>query len=569
MKKIKKLFRRSFFSKIARPGEIKEAIQALHFWELVFVIVSLIILFICTFLMASSVIKKTTVEFPSYGGSIKEGIVGQPHVFNPLLSVRDEDRDVVALVFSGLLRKNGDSYVNDLASEVARSKDGKTVTVTLKPDLKFQNGDDLTADDIIFTTSLAKDPKIKSPLKVIWDPVTVTKKDDLTVVFSLKQPYGAIDSMLTLGILSEDVFKNYPREDFPVLKEHQKPIGAGPYKVVSIKTKDDSIKSINLKRFKKYDPKAFIKNIKITYFDDEGSLVKAFKRGDVNIASGVSPESTKKESLIFTSNLNRTFALFINRSRVTYDQKTIEAISLLIPRELITSEALQNYADPIYAPYPTDESKNGPDVKERVEKALSLIEQSGWKHSEDGTYIKGDKSGTKILSVSITSPDTAELRKVGDRITTAFRDVGIETNITYINPTIFADEIIRPREFDFVLFGQVLHTPSDLYAFWHSSQKNDPGLNIGGYSNKTIDNKLESLLRETDATKQAKAIEEINTLIRNDVGAIFIFSPKYIILSDNKTSLVLPEQMSRPEDRYQNIFLWSVEKEKVLKFFNK
>jgi ABC-type transport system substrate-binding protein len=375
--------------------------------------------------------------------------------------------------------------------------------------------------------------------------------------------------MLTVGIISEDIFKNKPREEFPTLKEHQKPIGAGPYKISSIKTSDDKITKVSLKRFKKYSPKAYIKNIKITYYQDEDSLLKAFKRGDVNIASGVSPKSTEKESdAVITSQLNRTFAIFINRANVNYSPKTIEALNNLIPRELIVKQALNSLGKTIYTPYPTHDTETELAIKDRVDKALALLEADGWKHVGDGSYVKGDKSGGQTLSVSIKSPDTEELRDVGDIITTAFREVGINTEITYINPSIFTEDVIRKRDFDLVLFGQVLHTPADLYAFWHSSQKNDPGLNIGSYSNKNVDSKLESLLKETDTEKQNKLIIDINNLIKNDTGALFIFSPKYIILSDKKADMLMPEKMSYSKDRYQNIYKWSIEKERILKFLN-
>lgn len=560
MKKIKKIF-----AKLARPGELGEALQALTFWEFFGVIVSTIIIFLCAISMTYQIIKKQSVVTPSFGGTLKEGVVGEPNLFNPLLSIRDEDREIVSLVFAGLLRKEDNSYVTDLAQEVSKTKDGKTITVNLKPDLKFQNGDTLNADDVVFTISMIKDPKTKSPLKVLWDSVSVTKKDDLTVVFNLKQPYAFFDDMLTVGIISEDIFKNKPREEFTTLKEHQKPVGAGAYKVSSIKTSDDKITQINLKRFKKYSPKAYIKNIEIEYYSDEESLVKAFKRGEINIASGVSPKSINQNSgLILNSQLNRTFAIFINRSNVNYGPKTIEALNNLIPRELVIKQALNGLGEPIYTPYPTHANETELALKDRVDKALALLESDGWKHVGDGSYVKNQET----LNVSIKSPDTAELRSVGDTITTAFREVGINTEITYVNPIIFTEEVIRKRDFDFVLFGQVLHTPADIYAFWHSSQKNDPGLNIGSYSNKNVDTKLESLLKETDTEKQSQSIVDINNIIKNDTGALFVFSPKYIILSDGKADIVMPEEMSYSKDRYQYVHKWSIEKERTLKFLN-
>lgn len=561
MKKIKKLL-----AKLARIGEMREAIQALGFWELVSVIFVTIVLAILAATMLFKFIQQESVTFPAYGGHLKEGVVGSPNIFNPLLSIRDEDQEIVSLVFSGILRRDDQGgYINDLSEEVTRSKDGKTVTVKLKPELKFHNGDELNADDIIFTINLAKDPRVKSPIKVLWDSVTVTKQDDLTIVFSLKQPYAFFNDMLTLGIISEDVFKNTSKEEFPILKEHQEPIGAGPYRFVSSQTKNGEITKIKLKRFRKYEPKAYIKKISISYYKDENALLKSFRQGSIDLASGVSPQATNKASVqVLSSNLSRTFAIFINRKNVTYSQKTIEALNQLIPRELILKEALFDMGKSLYGPYPYAE-QNEIDVKERVQKALGLLESDGWKHSIDGDYVKG----SEILSVNISSPDTSELRNVGDKIITAFRDVGIQTNITYINPLNFTDEVVRSREFDFVLFGQVIHTPADLYAFWHSSQKNDPGLNIGSYTNKEVDQKLESLLKENDTVKQEKLLSDINNLIKNETGALFIFSPKYIVLSDRSAEIELPQSMSYSKDRYINIINWSIEKERVLKILNK
>jgi hypothetical protein len=72
--------------------------------------------------MTYQIIKKQSVVTPSFGGTLKEGLVGEPNIFNPLLSVRDEDQEIVSLVFAGLMRKENNIYINDLAENISKSK---------------------------------------------------------------------------------------------------------------------------------------------------------------------------------------------------------------------------------------------------------------------------------------------------------------------------------------------------------------------------------------------------------------------------------------------------------------
>src|SRR3989344_8458990 len=109
---------------------------------------------------------------------------------NPLLAQTDADRDVVSLVYTGLMRydKNG-LLVPALMDRYEVSSDGLEYTVHLKEKLRWSNGKKLTADDVIFTIQLAKNPQAQSPRRANWEGVEVTKIDDQTVHFRLKKAY--------------------------------------------------------------------------------------------------------------------------------------------------------------------------------------------------------------------------------------------------------------------------------------------------------------------------------------------------------------------------------------------
>src|SRR3990167_4313711 len=112
------------------------------------------------------------VEVPVRGGTLAEGLVGNPRFINPVLALSEADKNLTAVVYSGLVRLTPEGLItNDLASQVQISKDERVYTVTISKDARFHDDAPVTADDIIFTISKIADPVIKSPRRGNWDGV--------------------------------------------------------------------------------------------------------------------------------------------------------------------------------------------------------------------------------------------------------------------------------------------------------------------------------------------------------------------------------------------------------------
>src|SRR5690606_32882866 len=119
------------------------------------------------------------------------GLIGSPRFINPLLATSDTDKDLTALIYSGLLRIGPDgSLIPDLAESYEISDDGLTYTFTLKPNLTWHDGRKLTARDIVFTVNLAQNENTRSVKRPIWDGVTVEQSGEKTIIFRLNQPYA-------------------------------------------------------------------------------------------------------------------------------------------------------------------------------------------------------------------------------------------------------------------------------------------------------------------------------------------------------------------------------------------
>src|SRR3989338_8970260 len=109
--------------------------------------------------MLEKINKSFMISVPARGGNIAEGIIGAPRFINPILANSIADESLVALVYSGLLRKSPEgTLIPDLASKYEMSENGLVYTFSLKEEIYFQDGKPVTADDVLFTINKIKDP---------------------------------------------------------------------------------------------------------------------------------------------------------------------------------------------------------------------------------------------------------------------------------------------------------------------------------------------------------------------------------------------------------------------------
>ena len=129
--------------------------------------------------------------------------------------------------------------------------------------------------------------------------------------------------------------------------------------------------------------------------------------------------------------------------------------------------------------------------------------------------------------------------------------------------------VIRPRAYDALLFGEIINNESDLFAFWHSSQRKDPGLNVAMYTNATADKLLTEASTTLDDTTRTKEYVQFEAQIKNDMPAVFLYSPDFIyVVSKNVNGLSI-DHVTTPSDRFENVYHWYTETENVWKIFAK
>jgi len=163
----------------------------------------------------------------------------------------------------------------------------------------------------------------------------------------------------------------------------------------------------------------------------------------------------------------------------------------------------------------------------------------------------------------------SELKAVAQATKEDWEAFGVPTALELFEPGDLTSSVIRPRRYEALLFGMVVGRDHDLFAFWGSSERNDPGLNVSMYANRTVDELLESVREESDQHVVLENLAKLNETIAKDFPAVFLYAPDFLYGLPKNVQGVTISQIASPSDRFANIAHWHKETERVWPFFVK
>jgi len=508
----------------------------------------------------------STRILPTNGGIYKEAVIGYPQYLNPILSYSsDTDRDIVELIYSGLTKFDPDgNIIPDLAEDFAIDDGGKNYTFYLRKNIYWHNNIPFSVDDVIFTIKTIQNPEYNSPLRFNWDGVEIEKINDLTIRFKLKNPYAPFLTNTTIGILPKHIWESLSPKDFYLSKTNLEPIGTGPFKFDNIKKGAGKIvEMLTLERNNQYYlKKPYLEKVIFVFKNGEKKLIEALNQNKVNaiaLGSGFYKENIKRQERFsfYSPLLPRYFAAFINQEKnsILANQNIRIALSYATNKELIIKEVFGGEALRIEGPFPQyllpEQYFSSSNVYEyNLEKAKQYLEKA---------------SGITDLSIILTVPDIPELSKTAEILQSNWQEAGFKVKISLVSPTEIIDNIIRQRDYEILIFGQVLNLDPDPFSFWHSSQKNDPGLNLSLYQNKAVDTILKNARGELEEEKRLKLYGDLSNQITKDVPAIFLYIPKYLYVVNEKIKGIKTTKINLPANRFSSIENWYIETKRARK----
>jgi peptide/nickel transport system substrate-binding protein len=482
------------------------------------------------------------------------------------------------------LRASENRLIPDLAENYEISEDGLCYTFTLKPNLLWSDNAPLTSDDIVFTIEQIKNPSAKSSKRASWEGVETEKINDETVRFCLEKPYAPFLENTTIGILPRHIWKDILPEQMPLSNFNVKAIGSGPYKIEKISRNSAGIiTSYTLVANENFAlQKPYLKKIVLKFYPSEKKLIEAYKQNSIDSLSAISPKNIlkikKDESFLKTYTLPRIFAVFFNQdtASVFAEKEVRKALSQSVDKKILINEVLQNFGVPINGPIPPGSlgfvniptDKEG--FEERLNKAKKLLEKNGWKMNEEEYVLekKKKKKAALKLEFSLSTSNMPDLIQTAQLLKKMWGEIGAKVNLKIYEIGDLEQKVIRPRKYDALLFGEIMGRDPDAFAFWHSSQRNDPGLNIALYANITADKLLEEARTIFDTRKREKKYEEFQEEIIKDMPAVFLYSPHFIHLLPKAIMGLNQNSITISSERFSQIYNWHVKTKKVWKIFS-
>jgi peptide/nickel transport system substrate-binding protein len=508
------------------------------------------------------------------GGIYSEGVRGRFTNANPIYASSDADSTVSKLIFSGLMTYGQDGKLTgDLAYKYDVGSFGSMYTVHLRDGLKWQDGQPLTSEDVLFTYQLIQNPDVQSPLKSAWEGVTITAPDKHTVVFKLPGVLASFPYSLTNGIVPKHLLGKIPPADLRSADFNTvHPVGAGPFAWQAIEVSGDgdpkhAEEKIGLEPFVDYQGgKPKLQKFVVQIYADQDQLLNDFKSGQLTAVEGLSSVPGGLGGNVIQHDLPLLAAnmVFFKTSQgVLANQKVRQALvkgadvpdivdSLGYSARLVREPLLLGQVG-----YDKTLAQSRQDVKS----ARELLESDGWKVGKQGIRTKDGHP----LSFNLTAADTPEYRKVTSQLAKQWQQIGAKANVQYLSETEFQNALTY-HNYDSILYGISIGQDPDVFVYWDSSQADIRAanrLNLSEYKNTTADAALEAGRTRVDPEIRTIKYKPFLQAWQEDAPALGLYQPRLLYLTNGPVNGLSKHPLATPTDRFANVHNWEIREAKV------
>lgn len=508
---------------------------------------------------------------PAPGGIYTEGMVGAFTNANPLYAASQADATVSRLVFAGLLKyDNQNKLVGDLAESWSVSRDNLTYSVVLRSGLMWQDGQPLTAEDVVFTFQTAQNPDAKSPLFRSWRGIEVKAKDQRTVTFVLNNAFAPFPHSLTTGIVPEHLLGRVPASELrSATFNTDSPVGSGPFAWSSVEVASNSYQyreqRIGLTPSESYyggRPK--LDGFVVRTYQDQAQMIEDFLSQKLSAIVGLesTPEELREvnEARTYDTILAAQVAAFFRTDSKLLDEAEVRQA---LVRSVDVPKLVKELKDPVrISDSPILRGQIGYDpaitqLKYNLNTAEKLLQQQGWKLAQDGSRYKGK---TK-LQLRLVAQSTPRFSMLATELEKSWRAIGVDVSVSLLNDAEIKS-VIRDRNYDILLYGISIGADPDVFPYWHSTQK-DPRsglrLNFSNYSSSVADSALEAGRSRTDPALRAVKYKPFLTQWRQDAPALVLYQPKFAYVTNTPLFGFDAREINTATDRLNSVSSWEIE----------
>lgn len=468
---------------------------------------------------------------PRYGGTIVRRIASDCKTLNFVLYTTLYEDFVMRLLYDPLVDVDEKlEYTPVLAENYEVSDDHLRITVRMRDDIYWHDGEPITAHDLRFTMDKIRDPAIPALNKEGYftklDRLEVV--DDRTVVFHWKEPYApSVYALTQIKPIPKHV---YGEGDFRRHPANRNPVGSGPFKFEEW----HSSQYISLVRHDNYHgQKAYVDKVIFRVIEDDAVALNALKAGEIDemrVTQIQWERQTVDEEFLSRFNKHHYYVPSYNyigwncRSVWFRDPRVRLAMTKLFDRESINAKIYSGFAKLISGPFYINGWAYDRSIKPHPfdpKDAQRLLSEAGW-IDNDGDGIR-EKDGVKFEFEMLITSGSNMAKQFAQLLQEECQKAGIRLNIRQLEGATFFDRT-DGGEFDACMLAWRLDLDPDLYDTFHSSQVPPNGLNHVFYSNAAVDSLLEAGRIEFDQDKRAAIYHEVHRIMHEEQPYTFINS---------------------------------------------
>jgi peptide/nickel transport system substrate-binding protein len=487
---------------------------------------------------------KTETTSAVKGGHLVEGSGGTDIAnLNPIFINDVYSQSVAYRMYDGMLDQDGaGNLIPNLATEVPKvSSDQLSYTFKLRQDVKWSDGQPLTADDVVYTFELQfadKYKAVKSRFRADLSEYleSITAPDKYTVVLKTKKVYAPfLTAHSGRGILPKHIWEKLQPADINNSEMNQVPT------VVSgamLPVKWDKGSQYQLKRNDTwFRGKTYLDSFifKVTPgFVENANLLKT---GEIDV--GVVDPSTW-DDLAGAQNLNRvgflrpSFDYYLQNMDPAKTPKAAIFGDVQVRKALRTALDLKKVAEKVYfgQAAPADSCMSPaqwahvtpkPQYPFDVAKANQMLEDAGWKKGPDGIRAKGGVKMEWELRTNVGNKVRETLIQV---LADQWGQLGAKVTTKPVQFQQLVTQLSQSREFDMILLGISESLDPDQTQLWHSKSIGGGALNGAGYKNPDVDKLIDDGVQTLDKNKRKDIYSKIQQKLMEDLPSPLVTYPK-------------------------------------------
>lgn len=468
---------------------------------------------------------------PVDGGRVVEALLADASNLLPPLASDSASHEVAEFLYVSLVKSDKDLNIVPYAAESFEVLDGgRLFRFTLRDDIRWFDGEPLTAEDVRFTYELMIDPETPTAYGGDYEMVaefTVTGPHSLEIRYD--EPFAPALSSWAMSILPEHVLAG---EDLRTTRYIREPLGCGPYKLEEWVSGDHVVLTANEDYF---EGRPHVDEVVYRIIPDQATQFLELKAGSLDMM-GLAPldavymtdgpfwrENFRKFEYLSSS---YTYLGYNLKKPLFQDLRVRQALDFAIDEEEIVRGVLLGKGVAATGPFKPGTWAYGQGVTPRPydpDKALELLAEAGWEdHDGDGVL---DRDGKDFVFTILTNQGNAQRIKTATIIQYRLARIGIKVAIRTVEWAAFLREFVDKGRYDALILAWTLPLEPDPFDVWHSSKAFEGGLNFIYYQNPELDALLEAGRATLDQDERQRIYEEVQEILHRDQPYCFLYVP--------------------------------------------